>query len=85
LELQEQTECKEVLAEVFKKDEEVRKEYFKVFTKDELAIITANNMLKTKAEYVDRAASIDWDDIPFFELVLTNLGSGPTSLKTYSS
>jgi len=85
LKLQEQTECKEVLAEVFKKDEEVRKEYFKVFTKDELAVITANNMLKTKAEYVDRAASIDWDDIPFFELVLTNLGSGNNSLATYSS
>ena len=85
LKLQKQTLCKEVLSEVFLKDEEVRKEYFKVFTKDELTVITANDMLKTKAEYVDQAASINWDDIPFFELVLTNLGSGIDSLKGYSS
>lgn len=85
LKLQKQTLCKEVLSEVFLKDEEVRKEYFKTFTIEELTIITENNMLKTKTEYVDKAASISWNYIPFFDLVLTNLGSGIDSLKGYSS
>ena len=85
LKLQKQTLCKEVLSEVFLKDEEVRKEYFKTFTIEELTIITENNMLQTKTEYVDRAASISWNYIPFFDLVLTNLGSGIDSLKEYSS
>ena len=85
LEFQKQTPCKEVLAEVFHKDEEARKVYFKVFSKNDLIKLTANGTKKTKAEYVDLAASIKWDEIPLFDLVLTNLGSGPTSLGTYKS
>ena len=78
--------CIEIVSDEFNaNNEETRKGYFKILSKDELAIITANNMLKTKAEYVDKAASIDWSDIPYIDLVCTDKGSGSNSLKTYSS
>ena len=75
--------CLTTATKIFCSDEDARKEFFKAFSKDELSVLCANNMLKTKAEAVDKAASIDWKEIPNSELMFTNKGSGSNSIRQY--
>jgi len=69
-----------------------RKDYFKIFSKDDLfELIMSNNPDKddyskmNKAELVEVASNLGWlvDEIPLFDLVCTNNGSGSNELKTY--
>jgi len=75
--------CLTTATKAFSGNEDARKEFFKAFSKDELSVLCANNMLKTKAEAVDKAASIDWKEIPHSELMFTNKGSGSDSIRQY--
>ena len=75
--------CLTIATKAFSSNEDARKNFFKTFSKDELSILCANNMLKTKAEAVDKAALINWKEIPHSELMFTNKGSGSDSIKTY--
>jgi len=75
--------CLTIATKAFSSNEDARKDFFKAFSKDELSILCANNMLKTKAEAVDKAASIDWKEIPNSELMFTNKGSGSDSIRQY--
>ena len=88
LEFQDMVPCREMLAETFHTDKEAREGYFKVFTKNELVdILGAEKKFSkiSKTELVELAADNTYDEIPYFDLVCTNLGSGPTSLSSYKS
>ena len=90
---QKMASCKEYLANVFHAGtDDCRKDYFKIFSKDDLfELIISNNPDKddyskmNKAELVEVASNLGWlvDEIPLFDLVCTNNGSGSNELKTY--
>ena len=75
--------CYDIVKNAFDADEENRKDYFKAFSKDELAVMTKNSLPKTKAEAVDNAASKTYKSIPRKELLFTNKGSGTDSIRQY--
>jgi ParB/RepB/Spo0J family partition protein len=75
--------CYDIVTKPFMKEISVRKEYFKAFSKDELAVMTKNSLPKTKAEAVDNAASKTYKSIPRKELLFTNKGSGTDSIRQY--
>ena len=72
-----------IVENAFIEKTDVRKEYFKAFSKDELAVMTKNSLPKTKAEAVDNAASKTYKSIPRKELLFTNKGSGTDSIRQY--
>ena len=90
---QKMASCKEYLANVFHANtDDCRKDYFKIFSKDDLfELIMSNNPDKdnyskmNKAELVEVASNLGWlvDEIPLFDLVCTNNGSGSNELKSY--
>ena len=91
---QKMASCKEYLAKVFYdgSTEDCRKDYFKIFSKDDLfELIMSNNPDKddyskmNKTELVEVASNLGWliDEIPLFNLVCTNNGSGSNELKSY--
>ena len=86
--------CEEHLHTVFIEDRDgCRENYFKIFTKDDLVehITNTHNVTGTdygklkKSELVDIASSLEWNktQIPLFDLVCTNLGSGPNNIGNY--
>jgi len=72
-----------IVENAFIEETDIRKEYFKAFSKDELAVMTKNSLPKTKAEAVDNAASKTYKSIPRKELLFTNKGSGSDSIRQY--
>ena len=90
---QKMASCKEYLANVFHAGaDDCGKDYFKLLSKDDLfELIISNNPDKddyskmNKAELVEVASNLGWlvDEIPLFDLVCTNNGSGSNELKSY--
>jgi len=91
LELNDAIGCKAYLSEVFRFDKDARINYLKVLSKDECVEIATEKHNVPDADYgkmkkddlVTYMADMEYDEIPFWDLVLTNNGSGANHIGAY--
>jgi hypothetical protein len=91
LALNEAIGCKAYLSEVFRLDKDARINYLKVLSKDELVEIATEKHNVPDADYgkmkkgdlVTYMADMEYDEIPLWDLVLTNNGSGANHIGAY--
>ena len=78
--------CIEIVSDEFNaNNEETRKSYFNILSKDELAEFSGQSKSETKQIHLTCTWSKKLKEIPYIDLVCTDKGSGPNSLKSYSS
>jgi len=86
--------CKEILKDTYDSEKEemgsldgmvFRKAYLSVLSKAELVELEGSQDAKTmtKSNLVQHVANQEQDELPFFDLVCTNLGSGSNDLEGY--
>jgi len=91
LEIHEAMSCRAWLGKIFMEDKEARINYLKVLSKDECVEIATEKHNVPDADYgkmkkddlVTYMADMEYDEIPFWELVLTSNGSGANHIGAY--
>ena len=76
--------CIEIVTDEFNaNNEETRKGYFNIFSKDELAEFSGQSKSETKQIHLTCTYFKEFKDIPYIDLVCTNKGSGSNSIRQY--
>ena len=91
LERNKAVKCKEYLIEVFKTNKDARRDYLNIMKKDELVEIATEKHNVPDADYgrfnksdlADYVSDMEFDEVPFIDLVLTNEGSGANHIGNY--
>jgi len=76
--------CIEIVSDEFNaNNEETRKSYFNILSKDELAEFSGQSKSESKQIHLTCTHYKEFKDIPYIDLVCTNKGSGSNSIRQY--